>query len=293
MDESRRLADGSLLAFERIYPLDAMFDTLDDAPADIRESKRYKDVGDFSIGGLAQTPRQRFRRTAARHPVPFARQRPRSEEAAARDESRRVSRRVECECVLAGLDGAATGPAHASRRQCLLTDLHGERARHSGLRRWHVVRQGGARERHARPRLRGRPQAWIARQHDLGRPVRVARGERDRHHLQDGAVLRGQLAAAAGARRGRGRIDRGVPRQSAGAVASRARPCTSTRDITRWAWPSRCRRERSSTAVEPSSAESHACALGGIRTAAGWAGALRRPAAGRARRLSPDDQRAA
>ncbi len=53
LDESRRLRDGSLLTFERIYPLDAAFDTLDDAPADLRDSKRYKDVGDFSIGGLA------------------------------------------------------------------------------------------------------------------------------------------------------------------------------------------------------------------------------------------------
>ncbi len=54
MDESRRLSDGSLLTFERIYPLDAVYDAIDDAPADVRESKRYKDVGDFSIGGMAQ-----------------------------------------------------------------------------------------------------------------------------------------------------------------------------------------------------------------------------------------------
>ncbi len=53
MDESRRLPDGSLLSFERIYPLDAVFDTLEDAPQELRESKRYKDVGDFSISGLA------------------------------------------------------------------------------------------------------------------------------------------------------------------------------------------------------------------------------------------------
>jgi enoyl-[acyl-carrier protein] reductase I len=54
LDESRRLSDGSLLQFERIYPLDAAFDTLDDAPAELRESKRYKDIGDFSIEGLAK-----------------------------------------------------------------------------------------------------------------------------------------------------------------------------------------------------------------------------------------------
>jgi enoyl-[acyl-carrier protein] reductase I len=52
MDEARRLSDGSLLAFERIYPLDAAFDTLGDAPEELRASKRYKDVGDFSIAGL-------------------------------------------------------------------------------------------------------------------------------------------------------------------------------------------------------------------------------------------------
>ena len=52
MDESRRLARGGLLEFERIYPLDAAYDTLADAPADVRDSKRYKDVGDFSIDGL-------------------------------------------------------------------------------------------------------------------------------------------------------------------------------------------------------------------------------------------------
>jgi enoyl-[acyl-carrier protein] reductase I len=54
IDEGRRMPDGSLLSFEKIYPLDAMYDTLDDAPADIRENKRYKDVGDFSMAGLAQ-----------------------------------------------------------------------------------------------------------------------------------------------------------------------------------------------------------------------------------------------
>jgi enoyl-[acyl-carrier protein] reductase I len=53
IDESRQMSDGSLLTFERIYPLDAVFDTLDDAPADIRENKRYKELGDFSIAGLA------------------------------------------------------------------------------------------------------------------------------------------------------------------------------------------------------------------------------------------------
>jgi enoyl-[acyl-carrier protein] reductase I len=52
LDESRRLTDGSLMEFERIYPLDAAFDTLADAPEDIRTNKRYREVGDFSVDGL-------------------------------------------------------------------------------------------------------------------------------------------------------------------------------------------------------------------------------------------------
>src|SRR5438876_3781488 len=54
IDGSRRMPDGSLLQFEKIYPLDAAFDTLTDAPEEIRGNKRYKDVGDFSVTGLAQ-----------------------------------------------------------------------------------------------------------------------------------------------------------------------------------------------------------------------------------------------
>lgn len=54
IDDARRLADGTLLQFERIYPLDAAFDTLADAPEETRTGKRYKDAGDFSVDGLAR-----------------------------------------------------------------------------------------------------------------------------------------------------------------------------------------------------------------------------------------------
>jgi enoyl-[acyl-carrier protein] reductase I len=55
MDESRKLSSGQLLQFEKIYPLDAAYDTLSDAPEDIRASKRYKEAGDFSIDGMARS----------------------------------------------------------------------------------------------------------------------------------------------------------------------------------------------------------------------------------------------
>ena len=52
-DESMQLAGGGKLAFEKIYALDAEFDKLEDAPAELRDSRRYRENGDFSISGLA------------------------------------------------------------------------------------------------------------------------------------------------------------------------------------------------------------------------------------------------
>jgi enoyl-[acyl-carrier protein] reductase I len=41
MEGSMRLAGGRKLEFERIYPLDAAFDALADAPPEVRHNKRY------------------------------------------------------------------------------------------------------------------------------------------------------------------------------------------------------------------------------------------------------------
>jgi enoyl-[acyl-carrier protein] reductase I len=52
IEESLHLSDGRKLEFERIYPLDAAYDTLADVPDDVRENKRYKEQGDFTIAGM-------------------------------------------------------------------------------------------------------------------------------------------------------------------------------------------------------------------------------------------------
>jgi enoyl-[acyl-carrier protein] reductase I len=52
-DASMTLDDGSKMQFAKIYPLDAEYDRLEDVPAEVRDSKRYRDLGDFTIGGLA------------------------------------------------------------------------------------------------------------------------------------------------------------------------------------------------------------------------------------------------
>jgi enoyl-[acyl-carrier protein] reductase I len=51
LDESLALSGGGKIEFEHIVPLDAEFDTLDQAPPDVRENKRYKEHGDFTLQG--------------------------------------------------------------------------------------------------------------------------------------------------------------------------------------------------------------------------------------------------
>ncbi len=52
--DALRLAGGGKLEFERIYALDAEYDTLESAPPEVRENRRYKSHPDFSIQGVAE-----------------------------------------------------------------------------------------------------------------------------------------------------------------------------------------------------------------------------------------------
>lgn len=52
LDSARRLEDGSLFEPERVYPLDAAYDGLDEVPLTVREDRRYLDRGDFTIDGV-------------------------------------------------------------------------------------------------------------------------------------------------------------------------------------------------------------------------------------------------
>ncbi|MCE5317223.1 MAG: enoyl-[acyl-carrier-protein] reductase [Parachlamydia sp.] len=54
-DESRRLSDGSLMQISKIYPLDAAFDSPQQVPEEIRENKRYKEYGGYTIAEVAQS----------------------------------------------------------------------------------------------------------------------------------------------------------------------------------------------------------------------------------------------
>jgi enoyl-[acyl-carrier protein] reductase I len=60
LDDSRKMANGSLLEFERVYPLDAAYDTLADVPDDVKSSKRYAERGDFTIDGMVSQLQKDF-----------------------------------------------------------------------------------------------------------------------------------------------------------------------------------------------------------------------------------------
>lgn len=53
MDASLELARGGRMAFEHVLPLDVEYDHWDHVPAELRESRRYKDRGDFTVNGAA------------------------------------------------------------------------------------------------------------------------------------------------------------------------------------------------------------------------------------------------
>ena len=59
-DESRKLSDGSLWEFAKVYALDASFDTPEDVPEDIRENKRYKDNSGYTISEVAEAVKKEF-----------------------------------------------------------------------------------------------------------------------------------------------------------------------------------------------------------------------------------------
>lgn len=59
-DASRRLSDGSLMEFAKIYPLDASFDTQEDVPEEIKENKRYKNAEGYTISEVAEAVKRDF-----------------------------------------------------------------------------------------------------------------------------------------------------------------------------------------------------------------------------------------
>src|SRR5688572_21844743 len=54
IDESLKLSTGVPFAFEKIYAIDAAYDTLEQVPESVKDSKRYASRGDFTIDGVGK-----------------------------------------------------------------------------------------------------------------------------------------------------------------------------------------------------------------------------------------------
>jgi enoyl-[acyl-carrier protein] reductase I len=59
-DASRKLSDGTLLQVEKVYALDALFDTPEEVPEDVRTNKRYQGVGGYTVSEVAKKVEEDF-----------------------------------------------------------------------------------------------------------------------------------------------------------------------------------------------------------------------------------------
>lgn len=59
-DESRKMKNGELFQVSKIYPIDAVFDTMDDVPQEILENKRYKGLEGFTVADVASQVEKDF-----------------------------------------------------------------------------------------------------------------------------------------------------------------------------------------------------------------------------------------
>ncbi|KAF5190129.1 Enoyl-[acyl-carrier-protein] reductase [NADH] [Thalictrum thalictroides] len=59
-DASRKLPDGSLMEITKVYPLDAVYDTLEDVPEDVKANKRYAGSSKWTVQEAAESVKQDF-----------------------------------------------------------------------------------------------------------------------------------------------------------------------------------------------------------------------------------------
>lgn len=59
-DESRVLPDGSLMEIAKVYPLDAVFDSPEDVPEDVKINKRYAGSSKWTVTEVAESVKQDF-----------------------------------------------------------------------------------------------------------------------------------------------------------------------------------------------------------------------------------------
>ncbi|KAI5430218.1 Enoyl-[acyl-carrier-protein] reductase [NADH] [Lathyrus oleraceus] len=59
-DESRKLQDGSLFEIAKVYPLDAVYDTPEDVPEDVKANKRYAGAKNWTVKEVVESVKNDF-----------------------------------------------------------------------------------------------------------------------------------------------------------------------------------------------------------------------------------------
>ncbi|KAJ9563639.1 hypothetical protein OSB04_008799 [Centaurea solstitialis] len=59
-DESRVLRDGSLMNISKVYPLDAVYDTPEDVPQDVKSNRRYAGSSKWTVKEVAESVKEDF-----------------------------------------------------------------------------------------------------------------------------------------------------------------------------------------------------------------------------------------
>ncbi len=53
-DESRMLSNGQMMQYAKLYPMDAVFDKMDDVPQEVRQNKRYAELSNYTISDVVK-----------------------------------------------------------------------------------------------------------------------------------------------------------------------------------------------------------------------------------------------
>ncbi len=235
------LSDGRPMEFEKIYPLDAAYDTLSDVPAG--------DPGEQALQGAGRLHDRGTRRaacgaTSASPGLDIV-----VHSLANGPEVKKPLVETSRAGYLTAVSVSAysnvslvrhLAPDDAPGRVVPVAHLHGGRARHPRLRRRHVVGQGSARSGHTHPCLRGGTPLGRPHQRDQRRSPRLARrgaiGGASGFIETHDQLQRGQQPAAPASRRA---PTWAPPRRSSRARWPRRSPAawsTWTTATTRWAW---------------------------------------------------------
>lgn len=59
-NESRKLSDGSMMEFLKVYPIDAMYDRPQDVPEEVKLNKRYAELNHYTVSEVAELVQKEF-----------------------------------------------------------------------------------------------------------------------------------------------------------------------------------------------------------------------------------------